>query len=83
MKINLNDQVKVRLNEKGRQILKNTHDRLNKDSNGFLGEYKPEAEDENGYTKFTLWVLMNEFGEHLTHGFDAPFDTNIVLEGKE
>ena len=35
--------------------------------------------DEEGYTSFQLWDLMNIFGPYLTLGTDIPFETDIIL----
>lgn len=43
-----------------------------------LAKYLPK-EDDDGYTTWQLWVLMNEFGEHMIIGLDVPFETNIIL----
>lgn len=42
--------------------------------------YPPRIEDENGYIKIQLWVLMNELGKYLTMGQQLPFDTYILID---
>lgn len=65
MKFNINDYVKVKLTEHGKKILKE------KDINNSV--------DENGYTKFQLWDIMNIFGEYCILGCDVPFETEIII----
>lgn len=36
--------------------------------------------DEDGWTRFQLWVLMEEFGEYLHNGFGNAFETEIQFE---
>lgn len=80
--VNINDNVKVKLNELGINILKEQRDELNKalTKNGAkgLGDYEPKV-DEEGYTTFQLWSLMQTFGEHLSLGFKIPFEPEIIV----
>lgn len=85
-KFNINDYVKVKLNDTGVSILKNKHDELNKLIIGTggkgLGDFELKV-DEEGYTKFQLWHLMNTFGDSMIMGSETPFDTEIVfIKGK-
>jgi hypothetical protein len=63
---NLNDDVKVKLTDHGRDLLAKKR-RLT------------QQPDEAGYTKFQLWELMNIFGEHLYNGCSIPFEFNRIL----
>jgi hypothetical protein len=65
MVVNLNDDVKVKLTDYGRDLL--AKKRLTRQP------------DEAGYTKFQLWELMNIFGEHLYNGCSIPFEFNRIL----
>lgn len=87
IEFNLNDFVLVKLNENGKRIHKNKFDQLRNivapyykegEKTG-LGEYKEPEEDKDGYSKWILWELMQEFGPYITMGFDPPFDTTIKL----
>lgn len=80
MKFNINDYVKVKLNESGLEILRKQHEELqqmfpsmNKE------EFVPPKTDENGYTKFQLWVLMERFGPEIGMSFNPPFETDIII----
>lgn len=85
MKFNVNDYVKVKLNEKGINIYleRNQHlrDMMSKYYNH---EYvvKPPKIDEEGFTKFQMWDLMQLYGPYLGLGMDLPFETEILLEDK-
>jgi len=65
LKLNLNDQVKVRLTKRGLIV-------LNKYCEGVLLP-KP---DENGYYKFSLWELANIFGNEFHNGQMKPSIVN-------
>ena len=80
MRFNLNDYVMVRLNDKGKKILKEQHDKLYaRLPVEALRKYRPPKEDENGYSKWQLWTLMNELGHACFIGFDPPFETEIII----
>lgn len=82
---NINDIVKVKLTDLGVSILLEKHN----DFNDFMwekgirraSEFKEfeVKRDEEGYTSFQLWDLMNIFGPYLTLGTDIPFETDIIL----
>lgn len=65
---NINDFVFVRLNERGLKILKND----------FKG-WTPK-QDEEGWTKFQLWELMEIFGDYMFLGSETPFETTIKIK---
>ena len=81
MKFNINETVKVRLTDRGHEILKELHDdlysRLPK-STTMRREYIAE-EDADGYTKFQMHDLMSTFGYHVSLGSSLPFETDIIL----
>lgn len=75
---NLNDYVKVKLTDKGKEIFRKDRERLN--HMGVRWHFNTEPElDVDGYYKTQLWSLMELFGEHICMGCDVPFDTNIIL----
>ena len=65
MRLNLNDNIKVKLTEHGKDIYYHQHDR----TNAFLGRElcKPSYPkvDEDGYTTFQLWCFMELYGVHM------------------
>lgn len=77
MKINLNDNVRVKLNDRGRFIWNRywvlaTHN----DDHSMNSKIT-----EDGYLQEQLWVVMNVFGPHLQMGFDQPMETNMDYIG--
>jgi hypothetical protein len=69
---NLNDHVRVKLTNYGKELIANDPD----------GAY-PYSVDEDGWSEFQLWVLMELFGRHCYCGsVKLPFETpmKIVLE---
>lgn len=65
MRLNLNDNIKVKLTEHGKDIYYHQYDRTNK----LLGREvcKPSYPiiDEDGYTTFQLWCFMELYGVHM------------------
>ena len=78
-KFNINDTVKVKLTEHGKQIHQQQWDRYLR--RGQI-EYTPPREDENGYSRWQMWNLMETFGPHMSLGVDCPFETDILIEYK-
>lgn len=80
---NINDYVKVKLTEKGKYIYYHHFDDMNalilKTGGKPLNPIELEYDDE-GYTKFQMWHLMEIFGKHLFNGYDVPFETTIKFE---
>jgi len=77
MKFNINDSVKVKLNDHGREILKQQHDLLLKDIPRY--EFTLPQEDEQGWSKWQMWRLMETFGPHISIGSEVPFETEIEI----
>ena len=75
---NLNSYVKVKLNDKGRNIYYHRNDNLGEE---FLRKCPPDypEEDNDGYTKFQMWELMILYGNHMNFGHDTPFETMWVI----
>ena len=65
--INLNEQIKVKLTDYGRDIFYHRHDEFNKRFSFLLPPHYPEV-DENGYSTFQLWDFMNIYGEYINIG---------------
>lgn len=76
---NVNQTVYVKLTDKGRRILRENHVKR-------LGRYPLRYEepkvDAEGYTRFQLWVLMQEFGPHMRLGLDPFFEATIKMDPK-
>jgi len=78
--LNINDTVKVKLNDYGREYLRKQHEELFELCLGRV-PYNPRKEDEEGYSSWQLWDLMNTFGPATYLGAtELPFETEIVIE---
>lgn len=78
---NINENVRVRLNERGRAILRRRHEELAEYLGkpvGWNGNGVP-PEDADGWSTWQLWSLMEAFGQHMYLGCEAPFETTIAL----
>lgn len=73
MKINLNESVKVKLTDWGKEIFYHQYDRINKMVGKEVCKPIYPKEDENGYTEFQLWCFMQLYGEYM--GMTLP---NVV-----
>ena len=66
--INLNDVVKVKLTDYGKDVFRHQHDDLNeyltRKGKKSFGLSEP-VDDEEGYTEMQLWHFMQVFGEHI------------------
>lgn len=68
VKINLNETVKVKLTQFGKDIYMHQYDEV-ANKYPFLKISHPEIKvDENGYTDFTLWQFMNLYGPYMVIG---------------
>lgn len=80
---NINDYVRVKLTERGFEILKKDAEEFRRlYPTALLGAYVPPKVDAEGYSKFQLWHLMKEFGPHITMGTVPPFGTIIDIGPK-
>jgi len=81
-KFNVNNYVKVKLTERGKEILRDRHEELDhhiKSRGGKgVGTFILRL-DEEGYYKTQLWMLMETFGEHISIASEPPFETDIIL----
>jgi len=81
---NINSTVKVILTERGKQLLEQDHNEF-WGSRGMLDKfpYEPYKEDEDGYVKFQLWILMDKLGKYCVLGSEMPFDTVILIDDED
>lgn len=78
-KFNFNQLVKVRLKQEGIDILRQQHDEFRSKYKGLkLSPFTIDIDDE-GYTSFQMWDLMQRFGEYMTLGFDTPFHLDVIM----
>ena len=74
-KANLNDYIKVKLTEYGRMIYRESFVRL--------GLQEPKINvDEDGYTRFQIWVFMQTFGDKMRMACELPCETNVEIQIK-
>lgn len=86
-KLNLNSFVKVKLNDRGKDIFYHQYDELNRLIVGRGGKpiepRYPEV-DADGYSRFQLWKFMDIYGRHMAVGAPAMTETmNIYIEEKD
>lgn len=74
---NVNDYVKVNLTEDGIAELQKQRDELRAPS---LKDVPLFGKDDEGWTKFQLWDLMNCFGHMMYMGGKIPFETTILID---
>lgn len=80
---NLNNYIYVKLTQKGKDELKRQHDDLVSNYPNYISPYIPPKEDEHGYSKFQMWVLMKNLGHLCVIGLELPFETEVKLENKD
>lgn len=80
VRINLNETVKFKLSERGKEIYRHRYD-------GYGFEYDREPElDDDGYMEMQLWVFMQTFGEHMLMSMPEviePLEIIYEQEGEE
>lgn len=84
MEFNINNKVKVRLTDVGREIRRKKfeRDRLDFESTckrPYPLEFSEKAEDEHGWSEWQMWELFQEFGADIGMGLPPPFETTIQL----
>lgn len=80
MEFNINDFVRVRLTERGRQLHLQNYYRLRRIIPCDVEyPYTPPKEDAEGWSEWQLWVLMREFGAAMNNGSEPVFDTTIRI----
>ena len=78
---NLNDCIKVKLTEKGKEIYRNRFDEDNIKKLGI--EYCEPKIDKDGYTEFQMWDFMRIFGKHFHILGNNPCETKCMVQVKE
>lgn len=76
--INLNQQIRVKLNSEGLKILLEYHMKYSI-PNFDTREYVLSKVDENGYYEVQLWEFMHIFGEHIHMCIKYPLE-NLNIE---
>ena len=65
IRINLNEPIKVKLTDWGKEIYYHQYDNANQIAGREICKPKFPKEDENGYTEFQLWCFVELYGEHM------------------
>ena len=65
VRINLNELIKVKLTDWGKEIYYHQYDRTNQIVGRKVCKPMFPKEDENGYTEFQLWCFIELYGEHI------------------
>ena len=65
IRINLNEPIKVKLTDWGKEIYYHQYDRTNQIAGTEICKPRFPKEDENGYTEFQLWCFIELYGEHI------------------
>ena len=83
MKINLNDYIKVKLTDLGKDIYYHRYDEFSK----LYGIYRREVlkpsfpkEDENGYASFPLWEFISIYGQYIGMGKPNVIDPIEIID---
>lgn len=76
--INLNDTVRVRLTDIGREHHRKSHEELFAPYGDKI-TYVPPKVDADGWSEFQHWQLMHEFGAKVGLGMNVPFETSIQI----
>ncbi len=75
--VNLNEYIKVKLTDKGKEIYRNYY-------NDIYDDYVPTLDvDEEGFCKFQLWYFMRIFGEHFNMGGGLLCETDVKIQIRE
>lgn len=65
VKINLNEYIKVKLTDLGKEIYYHQYDDLNKVLGKTICTPLPPKVDENGYSIFQLWNFIELYGSYI------------------
>ena len=88
LSFNINNTIKVKLTDHGRDILNEYFSEISKYCAGIDIESddvisSQYAEDEEGYTEFQLWDFMNIFGSYFRLGSPIIIQNNDIIFNEE
>ena len=76
---NINEYVEVKLTKRGREIHRKNCDGLFASMEN-PPKYTPPKEDDDGWSKWQMWSLMQDFGASIYMGAtEQPFETTIRI----
>lgn len=76
--VNVNDSVWVKLTDEGR-----AHHQRHYETRYPMLKYRAPDESADGWSKWQIWSLMQEFGEAIYMGGPVPFETTIRFASPE
>lgn len=83
VKVNINDFIKVKLTDHGKDIYEHHNDHLIETvKNDCIKEILkpiPLSYNDEGYTYFQLWDFMNIFGKHMFNGAEPVIENNSII----
>lgn len=65
MRLNLNETIKVKLTDLGKDIYYHQYDRINAFAGKEICKPSYPKVDDDGYTEFQLWCFIELYGEHI------------------
>lgn len=78
MKVNLNDEIWIKFNNKTEECLLKNHKELYGEHADKHLPYKPRVQD-NGWVRIQLWDMARMFGPHMGNGIPVPIETTIYI----
>lgn len=78
--VNLNDVVYVKMTERGRNLHRKKTDAWNATLEPYQSKAHYQPESSEGWSRWTLWELMAEFGDYLRPGDPLLFETEIIID---
>ena len=79
IKININDFIKVKLTDLGKDIFYHKFDEVNAQYGREILRPRYPKEDENGYTEFQLWDFMQLYGSHIGVSYPNVIDPIDII----
>lgn len=83
IKFNLNDHIKVKLHDRGYDLLANNHNAFAAylpDWEIRTAEYYKSRADADGYTRFQAWCFIEQFKDTFDLGICGFYDNDILIE---
>jgi hypothetical protein len=84
VKFNMNDIVRVKLTDKGKEIFLNLDKKIDKRIVDIIGfNVYGWRIKEDGYVDMQMWEFMQVFGNHMKLGNDLPVEMDIILRSED
>ena len=83
IRINLNEPIKVKLTNWGKEIYYHQYDKTNQIAGREICKPKFPKEDENGYTRFQLWCFIELYGEYMGMALPNVIEPLEIVYEKE